>query len=286
MSSDKHATGPRREVELPLGPTLAGMAGDIGSYFEKLTRRAPGGRRLDDGTDHDGGSEPSTPGPATREGRATNPGAAKPSSPSGSGRTGGGIGEILKDVLVRGRSAATKTAAKAKSAAQAKTATRRKPGKPAGPPPGRARQLPREGVVTVEYSPRIDGDPDPGEVVWAWVPFEEDPEQGKDRPVIVIGRRGEKLVGIPLTTKSSDREAQIAVGTGDWDPKRRQSYARIWRMLDLDEQSARREGSALPRQRFDEVITAVDEYYEVRRPAASTSSSRRADGDAGFEFDY
>ena len=78
------------------------------------------------------------------------------------------------------------------------------------------------------------GDPDPGEVVWTWVPFEEDPDQGKDRPVVVIGRRGRSLVGVPLTTRQNGREAQISIGTGDWDPKRRQSYARIWRMLDID----------------------------------------------------
>src|SRR3954468_725955 len=37
------------------------------------------------------------------------------------------------------------------------------------------------------YAPKADGRPDPGEVVWAWVPYEEDPTQGKDRPVLVIG---------------------------------------------------------------------------------------------------
>lgn len=274
MSPAKHATGARREVERLQAIYAADMAHDVGSLFEKLTRRAPGGRRLDDGTQRGGHTEPSTAGRRSPKPRAT-----KPPAPSGSSRSGGGLGDILKDVLGRGRSAATKTAEKAK------TATRRRPGKPSGPAPSRARQLPREGVVTVEYSPQIDGDPDPGEVVWAWVPFEEDPEQGKDRPVIVIGRRGSKLVGIPLTTKSSDREAQIAVGTGDWDPKRRQSFARIWRMLDLDEQGTRREGSALPRNRFDEVITAVDEYYEVRRPATS-GASPGADGDADLEYDY
>ena len=41
--------------------------------------------------------------------------------------------------------------------------------------------------VTVTYQPERDGDPDPGEVVWTWVPYEDDPEQGKDRPVVVIG---------------------------------------------------------------------------------------------------
>ena len=38
------------------------------------------------------------------------------------------------------------------------------------------------------YAPEIDGEPDPGEVVWAWVPYEDDPSQGKDRPVLVLGR--------------------------------------------------------------------------------------------------
>jgi len=125
----------------------------------------------------------------------------------------------------------------------------------------------------------MDGDPDPGEVVWAWVPFEEDPEQGKDRPVVVIGRRGRRMVGVPLTTKRSEHEAQIAIGTGDWDPKRRQSYARIWRMLDLDDRRTRREGSVLERDRFDQIVEAVDEYYEVRHPPAAKK-------EAGFDYDY
>lgn len=132
--------------------------------------------------------------------------------------------------------------------------------------------LPPEGVVTIEYSPRIDGDPDPGEVVWTWVPFEEDPDQGKDRPVVVIGRRNRSLVGVPLTTRRNDREAQIAIGTGDWDPKRRPSYARIWRMLDIDADRTRREGAVLERGRFDAVITAVDAYYDSVWPAVTADS--------------
>ena len=28
--------------------------------------------------------------------------------------------------------------------------------------------------LRVAYNPRTDGKPDPGEVVWAWVPYEED----------------------------------------------------------------------------------------------------------------
>ncbi len=41
----------------------------------------------------------------------------------------------------------------------------------------------------VSYDPHADGRPDPGEVVWGWVPFEDDPKRGKDRPVLLIGAR-------------------------------------------------------------------------------------------------
>jgi len=27
----------------------------------------------------------------------------------------------------------------------------------------------------IAYAPERDGQPDPGEVVWAWVPYEDDP---------------------------------------------------------------------------------------------------------------
>ena len=44
--------------------------------------------------------------------------------------------------------------------------------------------------VVVEYNPRSNGRPDPGEVVWAWVPYEENASLGKDRPVLIVGRAG------------------------------------------------------------------------------------------------
>lgn len=239
------------------------MARDIGGYFDKLKNQAKGGRRLeDDGEMPDYQlDDPDMSAPAPR-----------PKTSSG----GGGLGDMLKDILGKGRSTATTTSKKVSKKARERLGQDKKgAGRKRR---GGTKRLPPEGVVTVEYSPRIDGDPDPGEVVWTWVPFEEDPDQGKDRPVIVIGRRSRSLVGVPLTTKQNDREAQISIGTGDWDPKRRKSYARIWRMLDIDADKTRREGAVLGRDRFDAVITAVDEYYDVHRPKPGT--------DDGFDYDY
>ncbi len=112
--------------------------------------------------------------------------------------------------------------------------------------------------VRFEYNPHLDGDADPGEVVWTWVPWEEDPTQGKDRPVVIIGRRDDAmLVGVPLTSKQHDYEPQVFVGTGQWDREGRGSYAKLDRVLDVDPGQVRREGSILDRRHFDEIVTTL-----------------------------
>jgi PemK-like, MazF-like toxin of type II toxin-antitoxin system len=122
------------------------------------------------------------------------------------------------------------------------------------------------GRVTIEYSPDLDGDADPGEVVWTWVPYEDDPTQGKDRPVVIIGRAGRGLAGVPLTSKDHDRADEIPVGTGAWDRSGRPSFAKVDQLITVDPKAVRREGSALSRSHFDDVVTAVGRYHDVRLP--------------------
>ncbi len=116
---------------------------------------------------------------------------------------------------------------------------------------------PSDTGLVIEYSPSLDGDPDPGEVVWTWVPYEDDPSQGKDRPVVVIGRRGKNLAAVPLTSKRHDNELQVAVGAGPWDRDGRQSYAKVERVLDVAPGQVRREGAVLQRKHFDDVVAGV-----------------------------
>lgn len=120
------------------------------------------------------------------------------------------------------------------------------------------------GVPHLEYTPVDDAHPDPGEVVWAWVPYEEDHTQGKDRPVLVIGRESGLLLALPLTSRDRTRDGDVSgrsgfvdVGTGSWDRQSRPSEANVERILQLDPTSVRRTGSALPRERFDRVADAV-----------------------------
>ena len=123
----------------------------------------------------------------------------------------------------------------------------------------------RAGDLDVAYAPEHDGQPDPGEVVWTWVPYEEDPSQGKDRPVLILGTEAGRFVAVPLSSKDHtqrrDSYEWIEVGTGAWDADHRTSYANASRLLRVDSAAVRREGSALDRGRFDAVVAKVAELH-------------------------
>ncbi len=139
---------------------------------------------------------------------------------------------------------------------------------PSGAPAGGARGYPGDhtGPLDPVYDPHPDGRPDPGEVVWTWVPFEEDHTRGKDRPVLVVGRDGPWLLALPLTSKDHDRDAAqearegrlwVDVGSGGWDREGRASEARLDRVVRVDPEAVRREGAVLDEDRFAEVAGAL-----------------------------
>ena len=123
-----------------------------------------------------------------------------------------------------------------------------------------------KGTPRITYSPAPGEEADPGEVVWTWVPYEEDHRDGKDRPVLIIGRDHEWLLGLLLTSKDHDRDAAqearsgrrwMDIGTGEWDPQRRPSEVRINRILRIDPDGVRRIGAVLDREVFEAVAAAV-----------------------------
>ncbi|OLR95369.1 type II toxin-antitoxin system PemK/MazF family toxin [Actinokineospora bangkokensis] len=120
---------------------------------------------------------------------------------------------------------------------------------------------------SLTYSPDPDGNADPGEIVWAWVPYEDDPERGKDRPLLVVGRGGGTLRALMLSSKSPHRnevEDWLALGSGRWDREGRDSWLRLDRLFELAEDDIRREGSVLDEDKFDDVAAALRERYGWR----------------------
>ena len=115
-------------------------------------------------------------------------------------------------------------------------------------------------AVRLDYAPHPDGDPDPGEVVWTWVPYVENDGRGKDRPVLIIGRLdAETVVGCYLSTK--EHHGFIPLGTGGWDPQGRESYLSPERLLRVTHDGMRREGVQIDRMRFDRAVSGVLAYH-------------------------
>lgn len=125
-----------------------------------------------------------------------------------------------------------------------------------------------------DYRPEADGLPDPGEVCWAWVPYEDDPSQGKDRPVLVIAEARDAdgatvLDCLVLTSQDHDRDAEqeaaagrhwMDIGSGGWDTSGRPSEVRLDRLVRLRADEVRREGAALAPAIFDAVLEARAPY--------------------------
>jgi hypothetical protein len=137
--------------------------------------------------------------------------------------------------------------------------------------PGTSAEPTLDHAAEIEYAPSPNGLPDPGEVVWAWVPYEEDPTQGKDRPVLVLKVDDDDVQALPMTSKDHDRDAAqeasvgrfwMDIGTGSWDSQRRPSEVRLNRLLHLPHDEVRREGGSVSPEMFIAVLDAARPYLQ------------------------
>ena len=113
------------------------------------------------------------------------------------------------------------------------------------------------------YAPDLDGRADPGEIVWTWVVYEDDPTRGKDRPVLVVGRDRSVLLGLMVSSQGrhAGERDWVGIGAGAWDYEGRESWVRLDRVLDVPEEGIRREGAILDREIFDAVAARLRAEY-------------------------
>jgi hypothetical protein len=124
----------------------------------------------------------------------------------------------------------------------------------------------RIGRVRLSYSPQADGAPDPGEVVWTWVPFEENDGRGKDRPVLVVAvESAGTYLAVQLTSKDHDGAGDfVSIGAGGWDGEHRPSWVNLDRVIRVHTGGMRREASVLPREAFEQVEVRLQQRYGWR----------------------
>lgn len=145
------------------------------------------------------------------------------------------------------------------------------PARPRRSAPQRSADYPGdyEGMPAISYSPRPGDTPDPGEIVWTWVPYEEDHTRGKDRPVLIVGADRPWLLGLQLTSVDHDRDAAqearagrhwVDIGTGDWDRQRRPSEVRVNRVIRIDPDAVRRVSVHIPATTFERVVAGMRQH--------------------------
>ncbi|GAA2401991.1 type II toxin-antitoxin system PemK/MazF family toxin [Streptomyces glaucosporus] len=119
------------------------------------------------------------------------------------------------------------------------------------------------GTVRTAYAPAPDGDPDPGEIVWTWVPYEEGDGRGKDRPVLVVAREpAGTLLAVQLSSRPrGGRHDWMPIGSGPWDRSGRDSWVDLDRVLRVHPLGMRREACALDRARFNAVVHRLRQLY-------------------------
>jgi len=118
-------------------------------------------------------------------------------------------------------------------------------------------------LLKPSYAPERDGDPDPGEVVWTWVPYVEHDGRGKDRPVLIIARiSAGEWAACYLSTKQ--HQGFVSVGSGPWDSKGRESFLSPERVLRITEKGMRREATGLSRDVFDRAVQSVMRYHGLQ----------------------
>ncbi|MBT2516018.1 type II toxin-antitoxin system PemK/MazF family toxin [Streptomyces sp. ISL-90] len=118
--------------------------------------------------------------------------------------------------------------------------------------------------VRLAYAPSRDGDPDPGEIVWTWVPFEERDGRGKDRPVVIVSAAtpGPGFLAVQLTSKPHDGDPDfVPLGDGAWDLAGRPSWARIDRVFRVHADGMRREAASLDAVRYQLLTDVLRRRY-------------------------
>lgn len=130
--------------------------------------------------------------------------------------------------------------------------------------------------VRFAYRPRHpDGHADPGEVVWARVPFEDDPTQGKDRPVLIVGRATNgNLVGVQLSTKTHHKGSFPIEWGSD-----KTSHLRPERFIQVDLTNYRKEGAYIKKPVFQEIVDTLTKRHGLTTQEFGFDPNQKRDKD-------
>lgn len=113
------------------------------------------------------------------------------------------------------------------------------------------------------YGPDMDGEADPGEVVWFWAPSGQDQQSHLERAMLVIGHQHSQILGLLISPNEhyAVDPHWIDIGSGPWDESGRPCWVRLDKVIAVPYSSIRRQGTILPRSRFERVANRLRTDY-------------------------
>lgn len=90
----------------------------------------------------------------------------------------------------------------------------------------------------------MDGQAEPGEIVWVTVP--SDPPQ--ERSLVVIGREHHDVLGLLISPREKHRHEDhwLGIGSGEWDDTGDPCWVRLDKTLMVPETEVHRRGTYIP----------------------------------------
>lgn len=120
----------------------------------------------------------------------------------------------------------------------------------------------KEHAMAVIYAPDMDGQADPGEVVWVYIRTQKGGEL-ELRALLIVGRKKHTLLGLLISSseRNSTSPTWIDIGSGPWDPEGTESYVRLDKVLEIPESEIQRRGVSMPERRYDRIAARLRTDY-------------------------
>ncbi|WJZ03363.1 type II toxin-antitoxin system PemK/MazF family toxin [Corynebacterium freiburgense] len=113
------------------------------------------------------------------------------------------------------------------------------------------------------YAPDMDGQADPGEVVWIMVNTNGPDNPPTERAIVVVGRTAHNILGLLISPDSTHKNEHnwLDIGAGGWDEASRQCWVRLDKVLEVPELDIRRQGAIIPKQRFERIANRLRKEF-------------------------
>ncbi|WJY68579.1 type II toxin-antitoxin system PemK/MazF family toxin [Corynebacterium auris] len=112
----------------------------------------------------------------------------------------------------------------------------------------------------IYYAPDMDGQAEPGEIVWVTVP--SNPPQ--ERSLVVIGREHRDVLGLLISPeeKHRDDEHWLGIGSGEWEDTGEPCWVRLDKTLMVPESEVHRRGTYIPPRRFERIANRLRDRFD------------------------